>query len=164
MPELDPFLTLLPAPEYFLPVQLAVEVHQSRLESLEYAADLVELEQEIVDLARDVVDAAAQRELLGRLAPLGSGLRGGELVLRHQIAPVRMERDQVGDDTLDEGERTVRFGKSEVFARHGTNLDAQTRRRTGENSLSKQVDLLLPAVFPCASAASVRLACPRLCV
>src|ERR1700704_5942654 len=122
MPELDPFLALLPAPEYFLPVQLAVEVDESRLEPLEHAPDLLELEQEIVDLPRHVVDTAAQRELLGRLAPLGPGLRGDELILRHEIAPVRMKGDQVGDDTLDEGERTVGFSQGEVFSGHSTNL------------------------------------------
>src|SRR5882724_1350931 len=41
VPVLDLFFALLPAPEYFFPVQLAVEVHESRLESLEHAADLV---------------------------------------------------------------------------------------------------------------------------
>ena len=117
-----PVLALLPAPEYFFPVQFAVEVHESRLESLEYAADLIELEQEIIDLARDIVDAAAQRELFGRLAPLGPRLRGYELVLRHQIAPLGMEGDQVGDDTLDQGERTVGFGEGEVLSGHIENL------------------------------------------
>ncbi len=100
MPVVYPVLALLPAPEYFFPVQFAVEVHESRLESLEYAADLIELEQEIIDLARDIVDAAAQRELFGRLAPLGPRLRGHELVLRHQIAPLGMEGDQVGDERI----------------------------------------------------------------
>src|ERR1700704_1529168 len=115
MPELDPFLALLPAPEYFLPVQLAVEVDESRLEPLEHAPDLLELEQEIVDLPRHVVDAAAQRELLGRLAPLGPGLRGDELILRHEIAPVRMEGDQVGDDALHQRKSTVGFGERKVL-------------------------------------------------
>src|SRR6266516_185158 len=137
MPVVYPVLALFPAPEYFLPVELAVKVDQSRIESLEHAADLLELEQEIVDVARDVVDAAAQRELLGRLAPFGSGLRGDELVLRHQIAPLGMESDQVGHDPLHQRESPIGFCKSKVFARHRTNLDAQTRRRsrrTGENS------------------------------
>src|SRR5206468_9232558 len=84
MPMVYPFLALLPAPEYFFPTQLSVEVHQSRLEPLEHAPDLLELEHELVDLARDVVDAAAQRELVGRFAPFGSSLRGDELVLRHE--------------------------------------------------------------------------------
>src|SRR2546428_5330799 len=116
MPELDAFLALLPAPEYLLPVQLAVEVHESRLESLEHAADLVELEQEIVDLARDIVDAAAQGELFGRLAPLGPRLRGHELVLRHQIAPLEMKGDQVGDDTLHQWKSPIAVVEGEVLS------------------------------------------------
>src|SRR5882762_8685300 len=118
MQELDPLFALFPAPEHLLPVELAVEVYQSRLEPLEHAADLIELEQEIIDLARDVVDAAAQGELVGRLAPLGAGLSRNQLILSHEIAPLRMEGDQVGDDPLHERERTVCFGKSEIFARH----------------------------------------------
>ena len=64
---------------------------------------------------RDIVDAAAQRELFGRLAPLRPRLRGYELVLRHQIAPLGMEGDQVGDDTLHQGKGTVGFGEGEVL-------------------------------------------------
>src|SRR5260221_12838954 len=119
---LDAFFTDLPAPEHFLAVELSVEVDQSRLEPLEHAADLIELEQEVIDLARDVVDAAPQGELLGRLAPFGSGLRGDELVLRHEIAPLRMEGDQVGDDTLHQGERTVCFSEREVLLIPGQSL------------------------------------------
>ena len=133
VPVFDLLFALLPAPEYFFPVQLPIEVDEPRLEPLEHAADPLELEQEIVDLARDVLDTTAQRELLGRLAPFGPGLRGDELVLRDQIAPVRMERDEIGYDPLYKRQGTVRFSEREVFARHGTNLDAQTRRRTGEN-------------------------------
>ena len=129
---LDLLFALLPAPEYLFPVELPVEIHQSRLESFEHAPDLIELEQEIIDLARDVLDAAAQRELLGRLPPFGARLGGDELVVRHQIAPLRMERDEVGDNPLYERQGTVGFDKSKIFARHGTNLDAQTlhARRT----------------------------------
>src|SRR5437016_11373770 len=98
MPMVYPVLTLLPAPEYLFPIQLSVEVDQSRLEPLEHAADLLELEHELVDLARDVIDAAAQRELVGRFAPFGSSLRRHELVLRHEITPCGVERDQIGDE------------------------------------------------------------------
>src|SRR5439155_16282521 len=93
----------------------------------------LELEQESVYQAADVLDARAQRWLLGRLAPSRPGLRGDELVLRHQIAPVTMKGDEIGYDPIYKGQGTVRFSEREVFARHGTNLDAQTRRRTGEN-------------------------------
>jgi len=106
---LDPLFALFPAPEYFFPVELPVKVDQSRLEPLEHAADLIQLEQEVTDLARDVVDAAAQRELLGRLAPFRSGLRGDELILRHEIAPLGMEGDQIGDYPPDERERSIGF-------------------------------------------------------
>src|SRR2546426_7389415 len=122
MPMIDAFFSDLPAPEHLLAVELSVEVDESRLEPLEHAADLVELDQEITDLARDVVDAAAQGELLGRLAPFGSGLCGDELILRHEIAPLGMEGDQVRDDALDEGERTIGFSQREVFPRHENNL------------------------------------------
>src|SRR6185369_6718395 len=61
VPVLDFLFILFPAPEYFFPIELAVKVDQSRLEPLEHAADLVELEQEVIDLAGDVIDAAAQR-------------------------------------------------------------------------------------------------------
>ena len=122
MPMVYPFLALLPAPEYFFPVQLSVEVDQSRLESLKHAPDLLELEHELVDLARDVVDAAAQRELVGRFAPFGSSLRRHELVLRHEITPCRVERDQICDDALDERESTIGFGEGEVLSGHRRNL------------------------------------------
>ena len=124
MPKLDPFLPLLPAPEYFFPIQLSVEVDQSRLEPLEHAADLLELEQELVDLARDVVDASAQRELVGRFAPFGSSLGRHELVLRHEITPGRVERDQIGDNALDEREGTIGFGEGEVLSGHRRKIDA----------------------------------------
>jgi len=78
-----------------------------------------------------------------------------------------VERDQVGDDALDERESTIGFSEAKVFARHGTNLDAQTherldaqtrerldaqtRRRTGENSGSQQVYLFTQPILPCAS-------------
>src|SRR6266487_32109 len=58
MPVLDFLFALLPAPEYFLAVELAVEVHQPLLEAFEYTPDLLELAQEIVDPPRDLVDAA----------------------------------------------------------------------------------------------------------
>src|SRR5437764_2547392 len=122
MPVLDLFLTDLPAPEYFFPVQLPIEVDEPRLEPLEHAADPLELEQEIVDLARDVLDTTAQRELLGRLAPFGPGLRGDELVLRDQIGPGRRGRNETGYDPLYKRQVTVPLSKGEVFARNGTNL------------------------------------------
>jgi len=126
---LDALFAHLPAPKHLFAVQLAVKVDQSRVEPLEHAADLIELEQEIIDLARDVLDAAAQSELVGRLAPFGAGLSGHEFILGHEIAPLRMERDQIGDDPLYEREGTICFGEAKVFARHGTNLDAQTHER-----------------------------------
>src|SRR5256885_14347062 len=111
VPVLDFLFPLPPAPEYLFPIQLSVEVDQPRLEPLEHAPDLLELEHELVDLARDVVDAAAQRELVGRFAPFGSSLRRHELVLRHEITPCRVERDQICDDALDERESTIGFGE-----------------------------------------------------
>ena len=44
MPVLDALLARLPAPEDVAPVELAVEVHQSLVEPLEYAPDLLELQ------------------------------------------------------------------------------------------------------------------------
>src|SRR6266516_4494010 len=97
MPELNPFLALLPAPEYLFPIQLSVEVDEPRFEPLEHAPDLLELEHEVVDLARDVVDAAPERELVGRFAPFGSSLRRHEFVLRHEItsATTRLTKGRV---------------------------------------------------------------------
>src|ERR1043166_8098246 len=118
MPVLDFFFTLLPAPEDFLAVELAVEVHQPLLEALEYTADLLQLAQEIVDPPRHLVDAGAQPQLLGRLAPFGPRLRRHQLVLVHQIAPFGMQRHQIGDDALHERQSTIGFAESKVFAGH----------------------------------------------
>src|SRR5207249_11569998 len=131
MPMVYPFLALLPAPEYLFPIQLSVEVDESRLEPLEHAPDLLELEHVLVDLARDVVDAAAQRELVRRFAPFGSSLRRHELVLRHEITPARVERDQIGDDALDERASTIGFGEGEVLSGHTRNLLGAKGRVSG---------------------------------
>ncbi len=112
---LDPIFPVLPAPEDFSPLQLTVEIHESLVEALEHAADLRQLLEVAVDLARDVLDAAAQRELLGRFAPVGPRPGRDDFVLRDQIAPLGMQRDQVGDDAPDEGKRTIGFGEGEVF-------------------------------------------------
>src|SRR6266566_1299248 len=125
MPELDPLFPLFPTPKDLLPVELTVEVDQSRLEPLEHAPDLLELEHELVDLARDVVDAAAQRELVGRFAPFGSSLR------RHELTPCRVERDQICDDALDERESTIGFGEGEVLSGHRMNLLGAKGRVSG---------------------------------
>src|SRR5438309_2343602 len=69
MPVFYPVLSLLPAPEDFSAVQLAVEIDQPVLEPLEHAPDLLQLEQVVLDLARDRLDGAAQVELLLRLVP-----------------------------------------------------------------------------------------------
>src|SRR2546430_17385817 len=118
MPVLDFLFALLPAPEYFLASELAVEVHQSLLESFEHAADLLELAEIVVDPARHLVDAAAQPHLLGRLAPFRPRLRGDQLVLVHQVAPFGMQRHQISDDALHERQSAICFGESEVFASH----------------------------------------------
>src|SRR6266571_4563343 len=131
MPELDPFLALLPAPEYFFPIQLSVEVDEPRFEPLEHAPDLLELEHQLVDLARDVVDTAAQRELVGRFAPFGPSLRRHELVLRHEITPGRVERDQISDDALDERESPIGFGEGEILSGHRMNLLGAKGRVSG---------------------------------
>ena len=101
MPVLDALLARLPAPEDVPPVELPVEVDESFIETLEYAADLVQLEQIIVDLSRYVLDASPERELLRRFAPFGTSAGGNDFVSRHQIAPLRVKRYQVGDDAPD---------------------------------------------------------------
>jgi hypothetical protein len=118
MPVVDPVLALLPAPEDVPAVELAVEVHQPLVEPLEHATDLLELEQIVVDLVRHRFDLGAEPDLLGRLAPFGLGLRRDELVAGHEIAPLWVQRDDIGHDPLDERERTVCFGEREVLARH----------------------------------------------
>src|SRR6266487_3249730 len=111
MPVLDFLFALLPAPEYFLAVELAVEVHQPLLEAFEYTPDLLQLAQEIVDPPRDLVDAGAQPHLLGRVAPFG------------------MQRHQIGDDALHERQRAIGFSEGEILAGHGIKIDAETPRR-----------------------------------
>src|SRR3989442_4530812 len=96
--------SLLPAPEDFPAVQLAVEIDQPLLEPLEHAADLLQLEQVVLDLARDGLDCAAQVELLLRLAPVWPRLRGGELVLVDQVAPLAVKGGNVGHYPLHERE------------------------------------------------------------
>src|SRR3989449_5518738 len=109
MPMLDPVFPSLPAPEDISPLELAVEIDQSLIEPLEHAADLRELGEIAIDLARHVADAAAQLHLLRRLAPFRLRLRNEELVLGHEIAPLGMEREDVGHDPLDKGKRPVGF-------------------------------------------------------
>src|SRR3989441_3207363 len=118
MPVVYSVFSLLPAPEDFSAVQLAVEIDQPVLEPLEHAADLLQLEQIVLDLARDGLDGATQVELLLRLAPVRPRLSGGELVLVDQVAPFGMEGRDVGDDPLDEREGLVGFGEREVLTRH----------------------------------------------
>src|SRR5207244_10472859 len=84
--------SLLPAPEDLPSIELAVEIDEPLLEPLEYAADLLQLEQVVLDLPRDGFDCTAQVELLLRLAPVGPRLRGGELVLVDKFPPLRVER------------------------------------------------------------------------
>src|SRR5437879_7599691 len=67
MPVVYPVLSPFPAPEDFLAIELAVEVHQPLLEPLEHAADLAELDQVIIDLTGDRLDLGAQRHLLGQI-------------------------------------------------------------------------------------------------
>src|SRR5205809_3161513 len=130
MPMLDPVFAGLPAPEDISSLELAVEIDQSLIEPLEYAADLRELGEIAIDLARHVADAAAQLHLLRRLAPFRLRLRDEELVLGHEIAPLGMERQDVGHDPLDQGESSIGFSEGEVLAGHDNNIrgKATTRR------------------------------------
>src|SRR5438034_10415149 len=130
MPMLDPVLPGLPAPEDISPLQLAVEIDQSLIEPLEHAADLRELGEIAIDLARHVADAAAQLHLLRRLAPFRLRLRDEQLVLGHEIAPLGMERADVGHHPRYEGQRQIGFGEGEVLAGHDNNIrgKATTRR------------------------------------
>src|SRR5437879_8881655 len=122
-----PVLSLLPAPEDFPAVQLAVEIDEPLLEPLEHAADLLQLQQVVLDLARDGFDFGAQVELLLRLDPVGPRLRGGELVLVDKVAPLGMEGRDVGHDPLHDGKRTVSVGEGKILTGHEDNLKA-TRR------------------------------------
>src|ERR1700675_2999289 len=87
VPVLDPVLSCLPAPADLPPVELAVEVHEALLESLERASDLLELFEIAIDLARHAVDLGVHLELLLRFTGLGTGLRRGVLVAVHELAP-----------------------------------------------------------------------------
>src|SRR5436309_15652917 len=130
MPMLDPVFPGLPAPEDISPLELAVEIDQSLIEPLEHAADLRELGEIAIDLARHVADAAAQLHLLRRLAPFRLRLRDEQLVLGHEIAPLGMEREDVGHDPLYEGESSIGFRQREVLTGHRENIrgNATTRR------------------------------------
>lgn len=97
VPVLDPLFALFPAPEHIAAVELAVEIDQTLLESLEHATHRLELGKVCRDAARDVLDATAQRELFGRFAPLGAGLGGGEFILRDELAPLWIESSDVRD-------------------------------------------------------------------
>src|SRR3989442_8911935 len=118
MPVVYPVLAHLPAPEDFPAVQLAVEIDEPLLEPLEHTPDLLQLEQVVLDLARDGLDCAPQLELLLRLAPVGARLRGGELVLVDEVAPLGMEGRDIRDDPLHEREGLVGFAEGEVLTRH----------------------------------------------
>src|SRR5205814_8502974 len=132
MPVLDPVLAHFPAPEDLLAVELAVEVNQPLLESLEDAADLLQLEQVVVDLVRDGVDLAAQLDLLGRLAPVGLRLRRDQLVARHEVAPLRVQRHDVGDDALHERKLTIGISETEILAGHKTNIRGNAKDIRGK--------------------------------
>src|SRR3989442_10989266 len=134
MPMLDPVFPSLPAPEDISPLELAVEIDQSLIEPLEHAADLRELGEIAIDLARHVADAAAQLHLLRRLAPFRLRLRDEQLVLGHEIAPLGMEREDVGHDPLYEGEGSIGFGEGEVLARHRDQSNTRDRKSTRLNS------------------------------
>src|SRR5712692_5392363 len=127
MPVVYPVFSLLPAPENLPSIELAVEIHQPVLESLEHAADLLQLEQVVLDLARDGLDGAPQLELLLRLAPVGPRLRGGELVLVNQVTPLRVERGDVGNHSLNEREGLVGFGQGEMLPGHEENLKCRVQ-------------------------------------
>src|SRR3989449_11283380 len=121
MPVVYPLFRSLPAPEDLPSIQLAVEIDEPLLEPLEHAADLLQLEQVVLDLTRDGLDCAPQLELLLRLPPVGPRLRGGELVLVDQVAPLGMESRDVGHHSLNERQRAVGFGEGEVLAGHDSN-------------------------------------------
>src|SRR5439155_23997794 len=125
MPMAYSLLALLPAPEDLSTVQLAVEIDQTFVEPLEDAANLLQLLEIISDLARHVIDAAAQVELLRRFAPFGFGLSGNELVLTDEIAPLGMQRGDIGDDAADERESLVGFGDSKETGHGNKLLDGQ---------------------------------------
>src|SRR5437870_154336 len=118
MPVVYSVFSLLPAPEDFPAVQLAVEIDEAVLEPLEHAPDLLQLEQIVLDLVRDRLDCAAQVELLLRLAPVRPRLGGGELVLVDQVAPFGMESGDVCNHSLNERQRTVGFGEREILTEH----------------------------------------------
>lgn len=101
VPVLDPILALLPAPEHIAAVQLAVEIDQALLKSLEHATDSLELGQIVRNTARDVLDARAQSELIGGLAPLGTSLSGGEFIPIDQLSPFGIQRSDVSNYATD---------------------------------------------------------------
>ncbi len=89
---IDPLFADPPAPEDVASIELTVEVHQPLLEPLEHAADLLELFEVPIDVARHAHDLGVQRELLGRLAPIGPRLGRDVLVAVDEIAPPGIQR------------------------------------------------------------------------
>src|SRR5262249_51117855 len=115
MPVADALFAVLPAPEDVAAVQLAVEVDQADLRILEDAADAIELLVAVGNLARNGLDLVLQIELLGRLAPLGIGAGGQELVTVDEIAPLWVERGDIRDDAADERQCPLCLGDGEVL-------------------------------------------------
>src|SRR5512134_1691315 len=127
----DRVFAIPPAPEYVAPLELAVEVHQAGLEPLEHAAHLVQLADAGGDLARHFIYLTAQRDLLGRLTPVGPSAPGGDLVTVNKLAPSGMELHEVGDDATHQWQRPVGLFEGEVGMRQGLIrlLNGPLRRR-----------------------------------
>ena len=82
-----------------------IEVHQSRLEPLEHAADRLELLQVAVDPLRVARHILAGGHQLGGLAPVGAGAAGEDLEPAHRRAPGRVLRCQVLHDSAHQRQR-----------------------------------------------------------
>ena len=118
----DPLLAELPAPQDFPLVEPGVEVDEPLVEPLEFAADPLQLAEKLVDPGGDGIHLRLERELLLRFPPLGPGLRGDELILRHEILPLRIDRHDVLHHSFHEGQGAIGLGEGEKLVGHEDNL------------------------------------------
>ena len=107
-------------------------------------SDITALHPKWRDLVYKYELAAAQVELLFRLAPVGPRLSGSELVLVDQVAPLGMERGNVGNHSLDERQRLVGFGEGEILARHDGSYAATKGVGSGEWYLTVRAEHSVP--------------------
>src|SRR2546429_5386518 len=64
------------------------------------------------------------------------------LVAGHQVAPLGMQGDDVGDDSLHEGKGPIGFGECKVLARHSDNIRGNARSEEHTSELQSRLHLV----------------------